>query len=210
MNKSLALFGFALGIITLIVHFNIYVPEYMSHGLSVFAAIVRQYSYFTSLTNLTLVLIYLAYLFPGIGPLGFLRTPLARASAAGAIALVFLYYHFVLSPLWNPEGLAALTDTSLHYVLPITYLVWFMLFNRTGTLKIRQLPAMLTGPLLYLAYILIRGSFIGEYPYPAFDMDTLGFAQTMRNSVQLLVFLSILCIVFIGVDRLKPNLQNKG
>ncbi len=210
MKKFLALFGFALGIVTLLVHFSIYVPSYMGEGLNLFAAIVRQYSYFTNLTNLMLILIYAAYLFPNIATLGFLRAPLTRASAAAAISLVFLYYHFVLSPIWNPEGLAAITDTSLHYVLPITYLAWFALFNRSGSMTFWNIAKMLAGPLLYLAYILVRGTFIGEYPYPAFNMDDLGFLQTMRNSAELLAFLSILSVIFIGIDRFKPNHSDKG
>ncbi len=210
MKKFLALFGFVLGIVTLFVHFSIYVPSYIDEGLNLFAAIVRQYSYFTNLTNLMLILIYAAYLFPNIAWLGFLRAPLACASAAAAIALVFLYYHFVLSPIWNPEGLAAVTDTSLHYVLPITYIAWFALFNRSGSMTLWNIAKMLAGPLLYLAYILVRGTFIGEYPYPAFNMDDLGFLQTMRNSAELLVFLSILSVIFIGIDRFKPNHSDKG
>lgn len=210
MKKSLAIFGFSLGILTLIVQFSIYIPSYMEAGHSIFAAVIRQYSYFTILTNFTLVLIYTSYLFPKISPVGFLRTPLARASGAAAIALVFLYYHFVLSPIWNPEGLAAVTDTSLHYVLPITYLIWFILYNRSGSMKFWSIPAMLAGPLLYLAYIFVRGAFIGEYPYPAFNMDDLGFVQTMRNSAELLAFLSILSAIFIGIDRFKPQTLHKG
>lgn len=205
MRKHIALLGFVLGVLTLAVHFAIYIPRYLDEGLSLLGATIRQYSYFTILTNLGLVLILASTLFPNAKGLNLFRTPIARTTGAGAIGLVALYYHFVLSPIWNPEGLAAITDTLLHYILPSVYTIWFVGFNRTGSIKITHLPAMLAAPILYLAYIFIRGGITGEYPYPAFNVNELGWTQTLRNSAELLIFLSILCLIMIGVDRFKPN-----
>lgn len=210
MRKTLAKLGFAIGVMTLIGHFFIYIPIYMDDGLSLFAAAIRQYSYFTILTNLGLVLIFAGAVFPNAGALKIFRTPLARATGAAAIALVALYYHIVLSPIWNPEGLAAITDTFLHYIIPSVYIIWFALFNRSGTMKFTKTPLMLIAPILYLVYIVVRGSIVGEYPYPAFDLTAQGWGSFLRSSAELLVLLAVLCLVMIGIDRIKPNLPQQS
>lgn len=201
MNKIIASFGFIIGIAALLLQFSVSIPNSINDGRSLIMSVIRYFSYFTILTNLTIVLIYAASLFPRIGWLRILRTPIARATGASCIALVGLFYYFILANLWKPEGLWLIADVSLHYITPIIYVVWFALFHRSGSLKITRIPLMLTPPIIYLIYVMIRGAIIGEYPYPTFEIYNIGLTQVALNIASLIVFLSALSAIAVGIDR---------
>jgi len=48
----------------------------------------------------------------------------------GYILLVMLYYHFMLHPYYTFEGNLLIATYLLHYVAPIIYLAWWLLFDR--------------------------------------------------------------------------------
>ena len=60
----------------------------------------------------------------------------------------------------------------LHVLMPCVVVIdWFLLPPRGG-LEIRDLFLWLIFPGLYAAYVLIRGSLTGWYPYPFLNPDT--------------------------------------
>ncbi len=202
MNKVMTSFGFIVGIAALLLQFSLSIPNSLEDGRSLTMSVIRYFSYFTILTNLTIVLIYAASLFPRIGWLRILRTPVARATGAACISLVGLFYFVILAGLWKPEGLWLVADITLHYITPIAYVMWFALFHRTGTLNFTRIPLMLFPAVIYLIYVMIRGAIIGEYPYPTFEVFNIGLTQVLMNIGALVVFLSVLSALAIGIDRL--------
>jgi hypothetical protein len=200
-RSILAAIGFVVGLSALILQFAVIVPTSMDAGRGLFGSLVFYFSYFTILTNLLAVLIYLGALVRGQRWLMFFRKPLTRATAAATIALVGGFYHFALADLYELEGLLAFCTFVLHYVTPVLYLVWFAGWNRTGTLKWRDIATMLIYPVLYCLYAMARGALTAEYPYPVLDAATLGYGQVAVNIAGLLLLLIVLNAVAVAIDR---------
>lgn len=201
LRKPVALLGLLLGLALLILQLVLTVPARVDAGDTPLVAIIYYFSFFTILTNLLVVLVYLAAVVKGRHWLALFRKPVTRATAAGAIVLVGLFYHFMLAALWQPQGLFAVADFGLHYVAPQLYLVWFALWNRSGTLRYSAIPRMLIYPVLYLVYILARGALTGSYPYLVIDAAQLGYGQVALNALGLLVAFVILYAAAIAIDR---------
>ena len=170
---------------------------------------VYYWSYFTHLTNLGLVLTYFAFL-SSLPFLGWFRSPRTRAAMAAYIALVMAFFHFMLAPLYDFEGLLAIGNVLLHYVCPILYLGWWLAFAPHGTLRYRDIPMMVIPGLVYVIWVLIRGGlWANEYPYAILDPTQRGgyFAVTF-GVVAILVGITIFSAVLIWLDgvfgRTKP------
>jgi hypothetical protein len=111
-------------------------------------------------------------------------------------------YHFLLAPLWAPEGWWLVADWSLHYATPILFILWWALFIADGTLDWRLLFYWLVAPLIYLAYVMLRGAATSEYPYHILDIPTLGLPPVVANIGFVIVLFVALSAVAIGVDKL--------
>ncbi len=208
-NRLIALAGVLIGLAALALQFSLTIPASLAAGRNIVMSVVFYFSFFTILTNIALVLVYAASLSGGRW-FSRLDTPLARASAAAAIALVSGFYHLFLAALWRPEGLFLVCDVALHYITPAIYLIWFVVYGRSGTLRLTNIPAMLAAPLLYLVYVMIRGALIGEYPYPVLDAGELGYLRVGINAVALFLTLTALSAMTIGIDRFKPRPQSSA
>lgn len=204
MSKTWAAVGLAIGLAGLILQFVLTLPSSMDAGRDLFMSLVFFFSYFTIQTNIILVLIYLGILFDGPWLMPF-EMPETRVMAAALITLVMGFYHVVLAPAWAPEGLWKVADIILHYVTPLFYLIWFAALRYSRAVRFSSIPKMLIYPLVYVAYILIRGAVSGEYPYAIFDANELGYASVARSSAALLIGVTILLIIAIFVDRIAPR-----
>ncbi|MHB1110806.1 MAG: Pr6Pr family membrane protein [Devosia sp.] len=201
LSRIAALAGFVIGLAALILQFSLTVPLRLANGDSLVGAVIFYFTFFTILTNLALVLIYLSDLVVGIR-LGWFRSPVTRGMMTAAITLVMLFYHFVLAGLWAPEGWFKVADVALHYVTPGLYILWWLIFPPHGTLRFRDIPWMLMPPLVYLIHAMIRGAIVAEYPYPILDAHKLGYPQVALNILLVLAGLVLLCAVAVGIDRL--------
>ncbi len=200
-RKTVAAAGFAIGLIALVLQFLVIIPLSLEAGRGLVGSVVYYFSFFTILTNIGLVLVYLGALVRGQRWLAFFRKPHTRAMAAASITLVGGFYHFVLSGQWQQAGLLHWCNIALHYVTPILYLSWYAMWNRTGTLKWQAVFTLLAYPLLYLFYVLVRGPIAGEYPYAVLDVGDYGYGQVAVNVAGLLVLLLVFNTIAIAVDR---------
>lgn len=165
-------------------------------------------TFLTNLSNLGLILVYLSDLTRRPW-LGWFRHPVTRAGMGGIMLLVMGFYHFMLAPTLNLTGPIVVSNYLLHYVTPILYLLWWAAFTVHGTLRVRDVPAMLVPGLVYVAYVLARGLIAGEYPYTILDP---GFAPpggqpggylTVGISVAVLVAIVAICdLLLAGIDGL--------
>src|SRR5664279_4615718 len=85
--------GLGIGFAGLILQFSITILARLALGDNIGGALIFFFTFFTILTNLMLVLIYLADLRGGIW-LGWWRSPVTRAMMAAAMLVVMLFYHF--------------------------------------------------------------------------------------------------------------------
>jgi len=199
-QRVLTLVGLLIGAVGLVLQFAISIPAYLSAGRNLADALITFFTFYTILTNLALVLIYLSDLTKAQWP-GWFRLERTRAMMAGAILLVMLFYHALLASLWSPEGAAWVADSILHYVTPIFYIVWWWIVADHGKLGWRDVPMMLVPSLIYIVWVLLRGAVVAEYPYPVFNVTELGYPQVVLNIVIVAIALAVFFCCALAADR---------
>jgi hypothetical protein len=175
-------------------------------GVGWFGTIVTFVSFFTILTNTVVALVFTAVGFQPSAAWGqFFRRPSVQASAVVYITVVGVVYWQLLKHLWDPQGAQWLADTLLHTILPLLYVLYWLLFAPKGGLRRLDAVVWLVYPGVYLVYTLARGAISGVYPYPFVDVKELGFTRVLGNSGGLLlVFLGLgMAVVALGkkMDR---------
>lgn len=209
MKTAATWIGLIVGVAALLLQFGLTLWLRIDKGDSIFGAVIFFFTFFTILTNLTLVLIYVSELWPREG-LRWFRSPVTRGMMAAAIALVGLFYHFILAESWDPQGLALVCDVALHYATPVIYVLWWVLFMRHGLLKFGDVPAMLLPPTVYLIYAMARGAVVNEYPYPILEANRLGYLAVALNVLMVLVGLTVLCAIVVAIDRALTRVDMPG
>jgi hypothetical protein len=174
-----------------------------SRKLPLAETIVRFFSYFTILTNL-LVALYAAFrlLKPYSRLSTFFSTPSASTALTLHICVVGIVYNTVLRNLWSPEGLSVVADELTHLIVPLAFLIYWLLFVPKGGLKLKDSFSWLIYPALYFVWVIIFGSLSGFYPYFFVNVSELGYSKVFANSGMLLVGFFLLAVLFIGIDRL--------
>lgn len=159
------------------------------------------WTYFTHLTNLWLLVCYVAAITEWRG-LSLFRRPTMLASAAAFITLVMLFYHFLLAPYIRMEGALLVATYLLHYVAPLMYLAWWVFGVPHGRLGWGRLPLILLPGVLYIVWVLLRGAVVNEYPYDILDVSKNGYAGVAIGVLILLVAVAIFAAILIGADKL--------
>ncbi|HTN63898.1 MAG TPA: Pr6Pr family membrane protein [Devosia sp.] len=194
--------GLAVGIGGLGLQFSLSMPAYAALGKDIPGSLGTFLAFYTILTNIVLVLVYLSVVTPWRW-LDLFRHPITRGLMAANIALVMLYVYFVLRHLGVVlEGQALTADNMLHYLAPILYILWWLIAQPHGALKWANLPLMLTPTLAYLVYILARGAWVTEYPYPILAVNKIGYAAVLLNSAYMTVALAVLMAITIAADMI--------
>lgn len=163
---------------------------------------LRFFSYFTILVNLLVAVATALALTRKRLPLArFFAQPRVRGGIALYIGVTGLVYLTVLRQLWQPVGAQWWADTALHYLVPVLYLAWWGSSTRHGAIRWRDLEWWLLFPLAFLAWSLVRGAWLHEYPYPFIDVDALGMAMVLRNAAAMLVLFLVAGGLLLGIDR---------
>ncbi|WP_375452795.1 Pr6Pr family membrane protein [uncultured Devosia sp.] len=205
-RKLLTWLGLAVGIVALVLQFVLSMQAYAAIGKDIPGGLGTFLAFYTILTNIVLVLAYLSAVtaWPW---LDLFRHPVTRAMMAANIALVMLYVYFVLRFLVTLTGLDQLADTLLHYLGPVLYILWWLVTQKHGSLKWSNLPLMLAPTLVYFLYILARGAWVNEYPYPILAVNKIGYGAVFLNALAMLVAFAILTAIVIALDHLLARLS---
>jgi hypothetical protein len=164
-------------------------------------------SFFTVLTNLIVAFVTTARaLRPNAGRR--LASSNVAAATLSYIVIVGVVYSLVLRELWQPRGWQAVADRLLHDLVPVAYLLYWIVCVEKRTLRWRAIPGWLTYPILYLAYSLVRGAFGAGYPYPFIDVDALGYGTVAMNAAGLVLAFYALSAGIVAVDRRWPEPQH--
>ena len=195
-RTSTALVG-ALALAALVLQY-VLILQLTRDNVGVVLGTVRFFSYFTILSNIAVSLVAFT---AAAGRTGFL----ARARVRGAVALYIgvtgSIYFFVLRHLWQPQGAQWWADTGLHYAVPLAYWAWWLACVPHGTLRWRDVAGWLLFPLGYVAWVFLRGAWVGEYPYPFIDVVQLGWARVGVNALGVMGVFVALGWVVVGLDR---------
>jgi hypothetical protein len=177
-------------------------------NISALQRTVRYFEYFTILTNL-LVAISLtgALLAPATSIGRFLSRASVKTAVAVYIGLVGIVYNLVLQGLNEFTGAALVADTLTHDIIPLFYIIYWLVFVPKGELRWTAPILWTIYPLLYLPLVLIRGSSTGRYPYPFLDVTTLGLGAVLVNSLALTAVFLLLGQIFVAADKVIARLM---
>ncbi|MBN2638994.1 MAG: Pr6Pr family membrane protein [Bacteroidales bacterium] len=167
-----------------------------------FETIVRFFSYFTILTNTLVAVYFTAITFSNPVQKTFYQKPGFLTAVSLYITVVGLVYQIVLRPLWSPTGLQFIVDETLHSVIPVMTIIFWIFYEEKETVRYKMIPGWLIFPLVYFFLVLIRGSISGFYPYPFVNMDQLGIERVIVNAVMLLLLFIVLGAAFIWIGKL--------
>jgi hypothetical protein len=143
------------------------------------STVINFISFFTILTNLLVAMVFSSV---SLGCGGFLSSASVQAATTGYIAIVAIVYEVLLRGLWNPQGGQLLADLLLHTILPLAYVIFWLLFGPRAGLRWNTTLNWLLYPAVYLVYTLARGAVSGVYPYPFVDAATLGYGRVLINA----------------------------
>lgn len=135
---------------------------------------VNFFSYFTNLSNLlaaSVLLIGAARSFGSRPP-----TPLwdqLRFMSVVNMLIVGVVFALLLRNV-DLGSLLPWINVLLHYVMPVAVLVDWIVDPPATRLGRAQLLRVLIVPILYLAYVLLRGGVTGWYPYPFLNSANVG------------------------------------
>ena len=171
-------------------------------GASLVGGLMSYFSYFTIITNTlaAIVLTYAADTRPSRCRAFFLQ-PWVASGIAVSIIVVGAAYSLLLRQLWQPEGLQWLANEVLHDVMPVLYALYWWFYVPKGVLRWSHVGLWILYPLVYFAYILLRGHLLGVYPYPFVDVEKLGYAQTFINASGILAGFVAVALLVVAVDR---------
>lgn len=163
---------------------------------------INFFSYFTVLSNLIVAICLTAGLASPSSAVGrfFLRNS-TRTAVAVYITVVGLVYTLALRSIWNPSGLALIADRTLHDVVPLLYLVyWLFLVGKSG-LNWSGPVWWLIYPVAYITYSIMRGAIMGWYPYPFADVSQLGYPTALGNSALVIAAFFAIGMLFVSIGK---------
>jgi hypothetical protein len=118
------------------------------------------------------------------------------------ITVTMIVYQLVLAPGVDLVGWSRLTDPILHLVTPVLTLLVWLAFGPRGWLTARLVPAALIVPVVWVAWMLLRGAVVDAYPYDFVNVVDLGYAVVLRNVVLVLVLGLVISAILFGVEKL--------
>ncbi|GAA1680530.1 Pr6Pr family membrane protein [Kribbella yunnanensis] len=124
-----------------------------------------------------------------------------RLNGVLCIAVTGIVYHLVLAGLDSLTGWAAVANFLLHTATPVLGVLGWALFGPRGTTDLRIAAWSVVFPLLWLAFTLIRGAFVGFYPYPFVDVNQHGYGQVLLNCLLVAVLFLALAAGATALDR---------
>lgn len=146
-------------------------------------------SYFTILTNLLVV-----------ASVGWRRASW-EAALAVYICVVGATYFLILRHVWHPVGLEKYADQVLHYAVPGGYLLTWLWLGRKERLAWGSVGWWMLYPAGYSVYTLVRGPWVGWYPYPFVDVTQLGYARALGNAAGILGVFAVLSLAVVAYTR---------
>jgi hypothetical protein len=190
---------------------DITINRLLARGGGVLEGIDRLSMYLTNLTILMSALVFTSLALSLKTPMSrFCRQPSVISAVVAYLAFVGIAYNLLLRHLWAPTGYRALVNESLHTVVPLLAVVYWIFFVPVFRSSLRKTLLWLIYPLGYLAITLWRGAASGFYPYPFINVSTLGYPRVMLNvSLLLAGFIGLMMLLILVNHSGKPAFARK-
>ncbi len=118
------------------------------------------------------------------------------------ILVTFLVYNVLLSDEYTViEYFTTMSNMIMHVILPIMFILNWVLFCPHGKMKLYQPLLCLFMPLVYVAFVFVRAAFIDHasasvvYPYFFLDAGELG-------AIGVLTWIAVLLVIFVAIGYL--------
>jgi hypothetical protein len=206
-NKLFLITGALLGWFALLTQLYLII---VNNPITVQEAVIRYFSYFTILTNIIVVLCFTLLLFNLNIKEGFFSNPKVLAAVTLYISVVGIVYNLILRFTWQPQGLQFFVDELLHAIIPVLFIIYWLIFVPKNTLNWSDTLAWLCYPFIYLLFVLLRGAMSGFYPYPFIDVNQLGYHKVMLNSFYMLIVFLTLSLLLVGIGKLMGNHRKRN
>ena len=145
------------------------------------------FSFFTIESNLLAILVLIiSALVLARGKQGRLVAMLRGASTLNMI-IVGVVFSLLLSGLEVELTAAPWDNIVLHYILPVVVSLDWLMDTPKLRVAFRQTFVWMVFPVVYVVYSLIRGYFVGWYPYPFLDPNNHGYGGVAITSIILLL-----------------------
>ena len=128
-----------------------------------------------------------------------------------AILLTFLVFNFLLAGQLDrdPQANWRIASISFHVILPIMYVLDWILFYEHKKVRWFLPLASVVFPVLYVAFVYIRAAIVNFnpevpylYPYFFLNLETLGVAGVAKWVLILFAGFIALGYIFYGIDKL--------
>lgn len=163
---------------------------------------IRFVSYFTVLTNFMVTICATVLLLQPRSKWGnYFSKQTTLTAITVYIVIVGIIYNFILRFIWEPAGLQWVVDELLHLVIPLLFLVYWLLYARKNQLQWSDFWPWLIYPLVYILYIFLRGSFSGFYPYPFLHVGQIGFTNALINAAGIAIVFIVMSMLFIALGK---------
>ena len=197
--RVIAFIGAAIGWFAIIAQLYLIMANRV---VSVPGTIFRFFSYFTIDTN---ILVALCFTFIFLGsrsrPGKFFTKATTITALTVYIIIVGIVYNTILRLTWNPQGLQKVVDEILHSVIPLFFILFWVIFTPTEGLKYKQAFSWLIYPLVYMLYAVIHGAITKFYPYIFVDVTRHGYSKVLSNAGLVLSAMFILSLILIATGK---------
>ncbi|MBK8473064.1 MAG: Pr6Pr family membrane protein [Sphingobacteriales bacterium] len=175
------------------------VPSFL--GDTVWEGFANLSSFLTIWTNILVGIYFFVVAFFPNSRLGtFFQKPTVEKAILSYILFIGIAYHLLLSAIYHPVGMLMVYNIFLHYINPAYFLIYALLFMKSGAVKYWHSLYWLSYLLLYGAYTLVRGEITDFYPYPFANVNALGYAIAMKNFLGIIVSFFVFSNILIFID----------
>ena len=187
MKRKMALFIVIIGtlgiLFTLIFHVLDNPATPLASGLGIF-------KYFTILSNL-IVVIYFWLLFS----LKLDKSEVFNKWFGGVtvyITITGMVFVIILQNGFQQIGFDKIGSIICHYIMPILTVGFLIYYRKEYKFCFKDIFIWIAFPILYIIFVLIRGSITNDYIYPFFELNSLGIGLFSIYLLAIVTFFGIL------------------
>ncbi|HEU5168347.1 MAG TPA: Pr6Pr family membrane protein [Chitinophagaceae bacterium] len=170
--------------------------------VSIPGTVFRFFSYFTIDTNILVALCFTFIFLGNQSRPGKLFTKATTITALTVyIIIVGIVYNTILRLTWNPQGLQMVVDEILHSVIPVLFILFWVIFVPIEGLKYKHAFSWLIYPLVYMLYAVIHGAITNFYPYMFVDVTRHGYGKVLSNAGLIVFAIFVLSFILIATGK---------
>ena len=197
--RVMAFIGAAIGWFAVITQLYLMM---LNRVVSIPETIFRFFSFFTIDTNILVALCFTFIFLRGNSRTSrFLTNPTRITAITIYITIVGIVYNVILRSIWQPEGLQKVIDELLHSVIPVLFILFWLIFVPIEQLKWKNAFSFLIYPIIYMIYAVVHGAVTKFYPYLFVDVNRLGYNKALFNAGLFLLAIFLLSLTLIATGK---------